>query len=86
MLRCLQTAQEACNALSLPGIFTNNSVCEALIPGSKMKEAPVVPLPQEDLKARGISILQHDTNPMPAFPEAITDSLQRLLPAHLFIN
>ena len=74
-LRCLQTAQEACRALALPGITINNSVCEILSPGSKMKGPPEVP--RADLTRYGIKILESDDNPMPKYPETIQEAIAR---------
>ncbi len=74
-LRCLQTAQESCRALNLPGIIINNSVCEVLSPGSKMKAPPEVPL--QDLSLYSISIVQHDSLPMPSYPETSQQAIAR---------
>ncbi len=76
-LRCLQTAQEACRSLQLPGITINNSVCEILSPGSNMKESPKVPRP--DLTPYGINILQYDENPLPKYPETTQEAIARYI-------
>ena len=74
-LRCLQTAQESCRALNLSGIIIDNSVSEVLSPGSKMKAPPEVPL--QDLSPYSISIVQHDSNPLPPFPETSQQAIAR---------
>lgn len=74
-LRCLQTAQEACRAIGLPGIVINNSICEVLSPGSKMRTSPVVPA--SDITSYGISILEYDEKPLPQFPETTFKAIER---------
>ena len=75
MLRCLQTAQEVCNAINIPGLITCNGLCELLTPGAKMTSTPQVPI--KDLSPYGINIIQYDERPIPEFPETLNQSLQR---------
>ena len=74
-LRCLQTAQEVCKAIDSPGIITNNTICEVLTPGAKMTEAPKVPA--EDLSFFAINIVQFGSDPMPDYPEELSDARKR---------
>ena len=75
MLRCMQTAQEVCNAINIPGLITCNRLCELLTPGAKMTSTPQVPI--KDLSPYGINIIQFDERPIPEFPETLNQSLQR---------
>ena len=74
-LRCLQTAQSVCNATSIMGIITNNSLCEIMTPGAKMKSAPVVPA--QDIDSFDITVLEYDHRPLPNYPETVNEALER---------
>ena len=65
-LRCLQTADLACQALGLEGLHTHNNLCEFLHPLNRVTVVPAVPAVEDitDLK-----ILTFDPSPLPPYPE-----------------
>ena len=73
-LRCLQTAQEACQALELPGITITNSMCEVLSSDFGVHEKPSLPTP--DLP-QNIHILHSDKEPLPSYPEENRSATER---------
>ena len=79
-LRCLQTAQEACTALGLPGVTTDNRICEVLASSFGVHCAPVVPGPDIDSKYK-VNIIQKHEEPLPGYPEDVDDALKRLAKA-----
>ena len=75
-LRCLQTAQQACNALELPGVHTFNGLCEIVAPECNMRGAPEVPA-MADVEACGITLINVDSSPFAGYPEKVTDAIAR---------
>lgn len=75
-LRCLQTAQQACNALELPGVHTFNGLCEIVAPECNMRGAPKVPA-MADVEACGITLINVDSSPFAGYPEKVTDAIAR---------
>ena len=75
-LRCLQTAQQACNALELPGVHTFNGLCEIVAPGCNMRGTPEVPA-MADVEACGITLISVDSSPFAEYPEKVADAIAR---------
>ena len=73
-LRCLQTAQEACRSLKLPGINITNNMCEILTSSFGVDCPPNVPTP--DLP-KNIQIIQMDKEPLPSYPEQYMKAMKR---------
>ncbi len=75
-LRCLQTAQQVCDALELPGMSTCNGVVDIISVHCGIHEQPLVPhLP--DVEREGIKLLSVDQNPLPKYPEKTKSGLKR---------
>ena len=77
-LRCLQTAQQACNALELPGVHTFNGLCEIVAPGCNMRGPPEVPA-MADVEACGITLTSVDSSPFAEYPEKVADAIARYM-------
>ena len=73
-LRCLQTADLACQALGLEGLHTHNNLCEFLDPGNRVTVTPAVPA-TEDITQ--LKILSFDSTPIPDFPEKLDSVIVR---------
>ena len=74
-LRCLQTAQQVCNALGLPGMHTCNGLSEIICAECGMRGVPEVPA--HDVGQSGVSILTVDEAPVVQFPETVKEAIAR---------
>ena len=77
-LRCLQTAQQACNALELPGVHTFNGLCEIVAPECNMRGPPEVPA-MADVEACGITLTSVDSSSFAEYPEKVADAIARYM-------
>ena len=75
-LRCMQTAQQICHALQLPGIHTCNGIVDVLNGHCGIHEQPEVPA--SDVAKYGINVLVYHNEPLPKYPERTRDGLKRL--------
>ena len=73
----MQTAQQICNSLHLPGIHTCNGVVDVLNSHCGIHEQPEVPA--SDVTKYGINVLVYHHQPLPKFPEKTRDGLKRYL-------
>ena len=74
-LRCLQTAQQISDVLSLPGLHTCNSIVDVLSDHCGIHEQPVVPA--SSVAELGINISNMDTSELPRYPERARDGVKR---------
>ena len=74
-LRCLQTAQQICKVLSLPGLHTCNRIVDVLSSHCGIYEQPVVPNP--GIAAQGVQIVELDTSKLPKYPERTREGIRR---------
>ena len=71
----MQTAQEICNTLRLPGIHTCNGIVDVLNGHCGIHEQPVVPT--SEVAKYGINVLVYHHEPLPKYPERTRDGLKR---------
>ena len=73
----MQTAQQICNSLQLPGMHTCNGIVDVLNSHCGIHEQPVVPT--SDVDKYGINVLVYHHETLPQFPEKTRDGLKRLV-------
>ena len=74
-LRCLQTAQQISDVLSLPRLHTCNSIVDVLSNHCGIHEQPAVPA--SNVAELGINISSRDTSELPRYPEKTRDGVKR---------
>ena len=74
-LRCLQTAQQICSSLQLPGLTTCNGIVDVLSSHCGIHEQPLVPA--DNIADYGIKVLTWHHEPIPKYPERTRDGLKR---------
>ena len=74
-LRCLQTAQQISEVLSLPGLHTCNAIVDIINDHCGIHQQPVVPV--SDTASLGINIASVDSSKLPTYPEKTREGVKR---------
>ena len=73
----MQTAQQICNTLHLPGMHTYNGIVDVLCDAYGIHQQP--DLPTSDVAQYGISVLTYHSEPLPKYPEEKRDGRKRYM-------
>lgn len=76
-LRCLQTAQQISEVLSLPGLRTCNAIVDVINDHCGIHQQPVVPA--LDTASLGINITTVDSSALPTYPEPSREGVRRYI-------